>query len=129
MDKLVILLVFIVFAQSVLGLYQIKKYYKFVNNIKNKYMGENGYYLGIEKSGKGPFSLVVLCLIDDKDFIKEAYVYKGISIMAKFKELSSLEGIDINSQEFIKIKQTYSREIIKAIDIIIKHRLENKKEF
>ncbi|WP_296140817.1 transcriptional regulator GutM [uncultured Anaerococcus sp.] len=92
----VIILLFIIICQGVLGIYQLKKYDKFIKNLQTKYKGLDRYYLLSERAGNKFQSLILIVIMDNSYNIIEAYSYSGYTVFSSFKNLKSIENKNIN---------------------------------
>lgn len=73
--------------QSVLGFLQVKNFVKVFRK-----MSKNGKVLIGKNPKKFRAGTLILLNIDDQANIKKAKIMKGVTIFARFKEISSLEG-------------------------------------
>lgn len=94
--NVVIVLLFIVLCQGLLGIYQLKKYDKFIKNLQDKYKGCGAYYLLSEKVGNKFRSLIIIVIMDNSSNIIEAYSYSGNTVFSQFKEIINIENQNIN---------------------------------
>lgn len=113
--EVVIILLFIVICQGVLGIYQLKKYDKFIKNLQTKYQGLYRYYLLSERAGNKFQSLILIVIMDSSYNIIEGYSYSGYTVLSGFKNIKSIENKNIN--EILNNKASY--EDIKNLDVAI----------
>ena len=114
--EVVIILLFIVICQGVLGIYQLKKYDKFIKSLQAKYQGLDKYYLLSERAGNKFQSLILIVIMDSSYNIIEAYSYSGYTVLSGFKNIKSIENKNIN--EILNNKASYedTRNLDVAID-------------
>ena len=113
--EVVIILLFIVICQGVLGIYQLKKYDKFIKSLQAKYQGLDKYYLISERAGNKFQSLILIVIMDSSYNIIEAYTYSGYTVLSGFKNIKSIENKNIN--DLLNNKASY--EDIRNLDVAI----------
>lgn len=126
MAQITILLLFLILSQSVFGIIQLRNFNKFVNNLKEKYRGHQGYYLSIERYKKALSSAIVLIVTDESKNVVEAYRYSGKSFFSRFIELKEVKNLNLMSENFKDKIKSYSTPVYKAILLILEKNSEEK---
>lgn len=113
MNKIIFILIIIFILQILLRWKQVKYYNDKVNEIYYKH--ESGYMgIGIDK-GRFHGRNIVVIVVDENNFIKEAQILSGYSVFAKFKTMEDLIGeyLDtiLDKKSYLKYKKSINNAI------------------
>ncbi len=92
MVKIAIIFTTILAIQSLLTIYQIRYYSRFLRNLTRKYSGNKGYTLRTEVYKKKLSSIIVAVVCDELDRVVEMYFYQGSTFFSKFKRCTDYDG-------------------------------------
>lgn len=116
MNKIIFILIIIFILQILLRWKQVKYYNEKVNEIYHRY--SSGYMgIGLDK-GRFHGRDIVIIIIDENNYIKEAQILSGSSVFAKFKTMEDLVGAYLNTILDKKSYLKYSKSIDNAIEQI-----------
>lgn len=98
LKTIIIIVLFMLFLQTIFSFYQIKYYERFVKNLALKYRGENRF-LYTEKSEKKINRTILVIIVDNNKHILDAYQYSGVLFFSKFKRFPEIIGLKMNATE------------------------------
>ncbi|WP_282920251.1 transcriptional regulator GutM [Ignavigranum ruoffiae] len=91
---IIIIVLFMMFLQTLLSIYQIKYYEKFVKEIAKKYSSRENY-LYTEMSSNKFNRLIVVIVIDEHRIVIDAYKFHGKFWFSKFVQIPEIIGLEL----------------------------------
>ncbi|MBM7712023.1 transcriptional regulator GutM [Enterococcus xiangfangensis] len=122
MSGLMIILIVLMFSQSLLSIVQVKYYQNFIKKITTEQAGtEYEFYTEVVK-GK-VLRTIVAVVVNSEGKVIQCYICKGLTIFARFKEEQSYRGAQlVNYREVTQEKK--GSQIEKALSKIYTRKLK-----
>lgn len=124
MQILLIVLFFLMIAQSLTSIFQVKYYQKFVNNTMNKYQGNSSYEFYTEVSKGKILKTIVAVVVDSNGKIISCHVCKGFTVFARFKETQEYRGLVLEAFHLRKGKKNRMSQVEDTLAKVYSRKLE-----
>lgn len=124
MQILLIVLFFLMIAQSVTSIIQVKYYQKFVYGITNKYQGNSSYEFYTDVSKGKILKTIVAVVVDSDGRIISCNVCKGFTVFARFKEAQEYHGLVLEAFHLKKGEKNRMSQVEDTLAKVYSRKLE-----